>query len=615
MRSSPQTELEERLRCGLHPDDYAYYQKVYDYHFWEWKMHRISEEGSLRGLRSFLYHAGVLKLERERRPRRGRPFHSYAAELGIPIDVIEARDPFSGVDPPSRLSRREFPNPGDCLELYEGCKPRWVMHGYGETLTYSLEHTLSNCLIEPLRGDARRYVMSYLSPSFYGALKRIEIWSVTDFALSVQSGVAAAAAESDVAPSAILIEAIAEHGFDVPLQAFMDAQDKAQTLLDKGRPQFENFGDGLLFGTMLGLLLDELILRTAIPNGMGHCYAYAHAALSALKDGFSPLRKRLTSMRFDPEDLERKLGSLIETAAQFQKGEDTRREQAADENWRRSAAAAADALRTFAFDCRTKRGIDEKEADLVFTAANAIWRWLFFLEQRESFSVLTPSLSPQYRTRVIEHVWRWLRRPWGILTTGDVNRAFRGLAPGDEKDQIPRAFTVLSPILKADIEEHLASAFNVRSTEQARDLVLRFIGIRVDLYLARHLTRRLCQPRASDESARRAKVLIDLFLTWVFEIDKAALDQIEGDIDCLPQMLRSGKWMRDFVAIIGDPATRWPPAVAAIVLDYLNSPESFIAPMFRFDESKFRLREWVGVFPPESFCFVSPAERAESQNA
>src|SRR5438128_1682887 len=58
-------DLDDLLEQRLHPDDYKSYRKMHDYHFWEWKTHRICDQGSLRGLRALLYHSRAVTIARE----------------------------------------------------------------------------------------------------------------------------------------------------------------------------------------------------------------------------------------------------------------------------------------------------------------------------------------------------------------------------------------------------------------------------------------------------------------------------------------------------------------------------------------------------------------------
>ena len=85
-------DLDDLLEQWLHPDDYKSYRKMHDYHFWEWKTHRICDQGSLRGLRALLYHSRAVTIAREPTVERDRPFHEYATELGFNLDWREERD-------------------------------------------------------------------------------------------------------------------------------------------------------------------------------------------------------------------------------------------------------------------------------------------------------------------------------------------------------------------------------------------------------------------------------------------------------------------------------------------------------------------------------------------
>src|SRR5438132_2857676 len=115
-------DLDDLLEQWLHPDDYKSYRKMHDYHFWEWKTHRICDQGSLRGLRALLYHSRAVTIAREPTVERDRPFHEYATELGFNLDWREERDPFSGLGECALPQQRDFSEPGDCLELYESPK-------------------------------------------------------------------------------------------------------------------------------------------------------------------------------------------------------------------------------------------------------------------------------------------------------------------------------------------------------------------------------------------------------------------------------------------------------------------------------------------------------------
>jgi hypothetical protein len=44
-----------------------------------------------------------------------------------------------------------------------------------------------------------------------------------------------------------------------------------------------------------------------------------------------------------------------------------------------------------------------------------------------------------------------------------------------------------------------------------------------------------------------------------------------------------------------------------MINDYQRAPKRYVAELFRFDEPKFRMEEWIGIFLPEGFTFQYPA--------
>jgi len=210
-------------------------------------------------------------------------------------------------------------------------------------------------------------------------------------------------------------------------------------------------------------------------------------------------------------------------------------------------------------------------------------------------------------------VLRWLRRPWGIVTVADIDRAFRGLAPDDKQDEVPRAFSVLTPMLQTEVEDHLASKFGVSTPQRARGLVSRLISCRHSLYLLRRLTRRIHHKRA-EQSGRwfRAHTLIDFPLRWVYQCDGSSLERISSDITELKRMLSSGQWLHELLAAESDPVAPMTPEQDLIVRDYLDDPDRFTSGLFRFQEPKFRLEEWISIFPPQSFSFQVRAIQTNS---
>jgi hypothetical protein len=163
--------------------------------------------------------------------------------------------------------------------------------------------------------------------------------------------------------------------------------------------------------------------------------------------------------------------------------------------------------------------------------------------------------------------------------------------------------------LKADIEDHMMDAFRLPSKQRAREAVERLIACRIRLHTVRYCTVQVRHERAErDQLWQRAHTLIDLLLTWVYEMDADAFDRIKADVNEIPALLRSGKWMDDLVVRKGgDPSKCWVPEVVSMIDDYQRTPKRYIAELFRFEDPEFRVEEWIGVFPPESFTFQYPA--------
>jgi hypothetical protein len=270
----------------------------------------------------------------------------------------------------------------------------------------------------------------------------------------------------------------------------------------------------------------------------------------------------------------------------------------------------ADQLRTLGFSLRKRGQLSDEETDLVFSASNAIWRWVFFLEHRDLYEGLkTLENSAEYYNRVAELVLRWLRRPWGIVTVSDIDQAFRGLIPGAENDTVPRAFSALTPLLRSEIEEYLAKEFSVHSAECSRDIIRRFISCRYVLHICRHLTRRVRHDqRELDNSREQARMLVDLFTTWAYDGTRGdVLTRLETDLTEIITLLRSGSWLQEFMASeTADKTLTF--RQREMAYEYLKNPIAFSSRLFRFDEPEFRIEEWIGLMPPEQFSFRPRAE-------
>ena len=377
----------------------------------------------------------------------------------------------------------------------------------------------------------------------------------------------------------------------------------AGKLLAQHRAEFDEQGSALIFATMLGFLIDELVARYDVKNGMGFWYRFAFAALSGLGDRLPALKQRMRSLRIDVDALQSGVESLAQECNRF--GGQAGSRQVADQDWKRRAEATADQLRSLGFKLRQEGRLNNEEADSVFSASNAIWRWVFFLEQRSSYEELKAlGQTAAYRERVAEGVLRWLRRPWGIVTVADIDRAFRGLVLGDENDGVPRAFGALTPFLRSELEQYLAENFGVTDAERARHIMRRLIGHRHLLHLCRHNIERVRSDEAQQrENREQAAVLVELFTHWIYDLaEEEVRERIQSDLSEIAALLRSADWLRHAVQN-EEVARTFSVRQREVVNAYLEEPEAFISRLFRFDESDFRIEESIGLMPPEKFTF------------
>src|SRR5215211_5515651 len=74
--------IDEVLLDRLKEKVYQLYQKTHRYHYWLWKYHRISDEHTLRTMRSILYYSKVLTLLRHPEWKINRSSKEYETTFG-----------------------------------------------------------------------------------------------------------------------------------------------------------------------------------------------------------------------------------------------------------------------------------------------------------------------------------------------------------------------------------------------------------------------------------------------------------------------------------------------------------------------------------------------------
>ena len=355
-------DLNDRLRERLQPDHLALYKQLHAAHFHHWKVRRVSNTDSLRRLRILLQLAGAVRLQPTRVHPNSRVFHEYAAELGLPLD---------GFDPSERLTgrsdelERQFSEPGDGYAMYRATCLGWTARGLAETLLFSIDETLRNCLREEVRTDGNQRLSAFRTPAVDALLTRYEV-------ASVANAVAGATGRSRTINAVAAIETLTTLVDDTGTadhNALLGADEQINELLEQGRSASRQVGKAPLVLMMLGFLIDELVARSTVGNGMGFSYSFTKAVLAALTDRLPRLRDDLATVDRDVDGLVADLHQLANTSAT---------DGPAPEGLERTA----DRLRDIGFVLRRHHKLGDDDGNAIFTASNALWRWSFFLEQR-----------------------------------------------------------------------------------------------------------------------------------------------------------------------------------------------------------------------------------------
>lgn len=540
-------DLEDVLRERLAEEHVTLYRTLHEQHFYFWTYHRASDQATLRGLRLLLWMSGAAQLAPERAPEEENPFYAYAASVGVPLESA---------------GERLFTGTGDCFELYERTTSEQPVRGIGEALTYSLEQTLVTCVHDDYREDAGGSVRAYRCPRFDRVLKEFEIWSVADAAQNRGDGGS--------------LDGLAGLGEEVDWSSLARVGGETRRRLERVREEpDEQPADLLVFLSVVGFLVDELLARAYVRNGMRFAPELTAAALAHVGESAAALG----GLGVDVDGLVESVSSL-ERACAFGAVPDIE-----------LAERTAERLREIGWQLRRRHPARVPEADSVFTAANWIWRWLFHAEH-------DPAGAPRERT--VETVLRWLHRPWGIVDPGDLDIALRGLAGDDDDGEVPRAMAAIGPMLRTDLETHFAEAFGIAEPARARAIVCRLIAHRIALHECRRGTARVRHDAPEfAERGDRARRLAAAFAIWAYDVAEPAVrDALAGDVTLLEEHLASGDWAGELLSghALGN-------VEGELLGEYLHDPAGATAELFRFGEPDFRVEEWIGLMPPQHFTF------------
>ncbi len=596
--------LDQILAQGLEPEVYRAYTEAKQRHFREWKYYRTSDQQTLQFLRKLLYQSSVLKLNRESGWKINRSYSEYVELFGtdffakIKTNVKELRS--SGKSDPEESFLQADSGPGNCRALYESAMPGVTGVGWGIEILFSVDGTLVNCLKEEFQFDNDHLQDGYFSPYLFRSLKALEILSVFEFLVSEQISVSHERYEA--AQLFNLLASLCQSQQTIPNASVLEKLERdAQNLMLRIRTKTGDMGGkDAVVAIMLGFLIDELVSRLYVPNGMGFWYRSMEAVLVAISQNYHALRSTITSAGIDADELEKDINITLLECLQVD-DTDTATQQVWERKWIRKTETIAEKFRHIGFTARQGKVLKDEDVTLFFTIANELWRWVYFLEHRE-----VSEKEFNDRQRMAEIVLRWLRRPWGIVSTEDIEYVYRGLIPGDETDEVPRAFSALIDFLRSEMEIYFPVEFGFKGSAQSLDYCKRFIERRLTLTQARRniVKVRVDNPVLVKESSR-AKTIIDLLTMWLYDPrNKGNLDKIEQDLDELEKLLRNGAWLQQYQTEKQFAELLTKKQIEGVRL-YLKNPSGFVSRLFRFGSPDFEIGEHLDIFPPEEFKFGS----------
>jgi hypothetical protein len=591
--------LDQIIAQMVDQEIYQIYIEAKQSHFRKWKYYHISEQQTLQLLRKILYLTGVLTINREAGWKINRSLSEYDEVLGGHIGIMG--DSKAGVRK-QRISGRSDPEetfniadsgPGNCRALYEGMMPGLSFVGWGREILFSVDGTLNNCLRIDLQFEENGLRDAYISQHFFEYLTALEVLSVFEFLISEQPSLIQE--QHEVTRLFSFLGSLCEsQDVIIDLSILKKMREDIQSTIKRLRNEIHD-NEGATITIMLGLLIDELISRLDIPNGMGFWYKKMEKLLSVILQKYRKLQKEIAKTGGNEKKLKKDLTDILSVCHHINSVKVEQQEWS--QEWCDKVDATANLLRNIGFVARQKGILKDEDINLIFVVANELWRWIFFLEHRnwteQEFN------NTQYQ---VEAVLRWLRRPWGIINLEDVEYIYRGLVSEDDNGELPLAFGVLIDFLRSEIELYVPTKFGFKNATESVRYCKRFVERRLLLAKAR---RRVMAVRVDDpaliEEATHARTIIDLLTMWLYKPEKKSyLDGIEQDLNELERLLRDGAWLDEFGNEIQEILTK---KQRDNIRLYLSNPNEFVSRLFLLGSPDFEICEHIDVFPPETFCF------------
>jgi hypothetical protein len=589
-----QPSLDARLFGAVGEDAYIRYAMAKRRHYYLWKYHRISDGATLARMRTMLYEAGLLTPLTEGGWVIDRGAAEYEAGLGVSLrgfaDQKGEKERLSGRHDPSKPFVWMDSGPGNGTALYEGAAPGKQGAGWGIELLYSVEGTLRKVMHPVIRSRPEGSIAAYEYSPFAALLNQMEVLSVVELVTLLAGAGDTAFLDRIIA---ILDQAPADG--EILASAVLHAHAVANS---DEHPRHQGDGEVSFTAVALSFLIDELVCRTRIPNGMNFWYEEASLVCHALAEALPDLAGYLGHP--ERENLQRVLPILAAEAERLN-ASDT--EQTPDAEWMANTRRVADIIRSAAYEGRRRRfrKLPDGPATLMFTAANTLWRWSFFLEHRAG---LRDGLAANDNAR-IELVMQWLRRPWGIVRQDDIDTALRGFLPDDD-GPAPKLLHVLQEIFPSEPDVYVTEVLRASSRETGLAALRTLVARRVVLDNLR--TRVLTVRIDRDDLLERAQcvhTIIDLMATWWYaRVAAGDAPDFAHDIARLATLMREGRWIDQAIAELEHDL-----ALGAEqredIREYRSDPAAFTEQWFTFSDDDFDIRASLDVFPPEQFWFMS----------
>ena len=551
-------------------------------HYFFWKWCRISNQSTLAFLRKTLMKHELVEVNPEPSWIVNRSSDEYNIGLSgvmeeqltkLSFDALSGK--ISHTSPQIALDAGS----GNCTAIYESARPWILFLGSGYSLLFSLDGTLRNWLRESLQGEQ---VKGYNSTLLNSTLELAEIWSILNFVNANH--------QEEFNPFEKLVNLVSsnESGINASeIELIHNATSQSLESLKESNLK----GEKIISALSLGYLLDALVGRVTVPNGMQ--FSYQQNALSfinledmfnAIKDFGNPslLREQFLSSQAEMEDFQKRIKGHLNQADIS---------PTVDYEIKEKLPIYGDLFRQIGFELADQGG-DILLIEVVQELGNSFWKWNFFLEDLSLWKNQLLAQRSAYDNRFV--VQSWLDRPWGILRIEDMKLALADSS--DAPNELPKMLTPLIPLLRFGIKAFIESDF---PDEPNIDIRLRdLIGQRCRLRDLRGSIKWVSYDDSENELRDLADLIIDLLTTWFYHQPENIRQKISQEqLEPLRKTLFSGDWLKELNKTKKPLLSRRQRKLLSI---YESDTVQLTMEMFEFGDD-LNLIDRLDVYPPEEF--------------